>query len=186
MNFSFILKRSKNIILHPTQEWGVILDEDHSIAEISKDFVLPLVTAGAITKFFGLFLIGGTHHFLSSLIYGLSFFVSVYSAYYLSSLLADQLAPSFGTISSKLMAHKMIAYSLIPLYWSGIVANLFPESFFFLKIFYFYSIILVWQSSGFLIKIPESKKIGFVAIIIVVLFLIIEAITKIFINIFSI
>lgn len=185
MNLSFILKRSKNIILQPEQEWSVILDEDHSIAEISKGFVLPLVTTGAITKFMGLFLFGGAHHFFSSLIYSLSFFVSVYGAYYLSSQLADQLAPSFGTISSKLMAHKMIAYSLIPVYWSGILANLFPESLFFLKILYFYSIILVWQSSGFLINIPESKKLGFVAIMIVVLFLIIEAINQIFINLFS-
>ncbi len=177
MEIQFILHRVKNMIIAPSAEWEKIAAEDTDHVDIVKNFVLPIVVISAIAKFLGLFLFSGTFLFVHSLVQSVSHFISVFAGFYLTSLFVLQVAPSFAPQIDKNTSFKYIAYSLIPYFASTILSNLF-QSLLFLQLFYLYSIFLLWQGLDSLLKTPDSKKLGFIAVVILVLFLLILAIDE--------
>ena len=57
-------------------------------------------------------------------------------------------------------------------------SNLHPDLFFF-RILYIYAVYLIWGGLDPLMKTPDKNKLSFVIIIVVILFGIIEALSKI-------
>lgn len=99
-----ILERAKNIILKPSETWPEIKTEQTTIPYLYKSYVVILSAIPAIAQFIGSSIIGyafiGTHlrmevtGALTSAI--VSYLLSLVGIY-VEALIADALAPSFGS-----------------------------------------------------------------------------------------
>jgi hypothetical protein len=165
------------MIISPVSEWKVIKDEERDYQFVIKQFAIPIIVLCGVTKFLGLFLFEGSFNFFHSLLYAITHFIAIFAAFYLTSLVVLQVAPTFAPQTDRNTSFKFIAYSLIPYFTATLFSNLF-SSLYFLKLFYLFSVYLLWQGLEILLQTPDSKKLGFIAIILLVIFMLILAVQE--------
>ena len=167
-----LIDRAKAIILSPKDEWPKIALETTPQGEILKSYVIPLAAIGPIAS-----LIGGQ-------VFGYGMFgfsyrppllgaaVSAVIAFALSilgvivlGLIADALATKFGGQSNKLAAFKLVAYSYTAAWLAGIF-GLIPSLGFF-GLLGVYSFYLLYTGVTPMMKIPEAKAGGYLAVTVI-------------------
>jgi hypothetical protein len=170
MDFNAIFTRIKNIIVKPADEWEVIKGEPSDKNTILKNYALPLIILVAIAEF-----LGG----LIFTRYGLSIgyvvaqaivsFIVVFLGIYISAIVINELASSFGSKKDTNAAFKLVIYSFTPVFIAQTVANLIPPLSF-VVIFGLYSIYLIWLGLGSLMETPEDKKVIYVVVSAIIIF----------------
>ncbi|HXV83913.1 MAG TPA: YIP1 family protein [Candidatus Binatia bacterium] len=80
-----LIDRVKNILLHPSQEWGVIEQESSSAAELYSSYVAPLAAIGPLALIIG----------FSAIEYAVVNYVLALAGVYVLALIIDALASSF-------------------------------------------------------------------------------------------
>jgi hypothetical protein len=186
MNPAFIWDRTKKMILTPKQEWRVIASETSTPEFVTRQFALPMAIFCGLANLIGLLLFSDPFSLTHAFIFSLAHFVSVFAGYLITVVVLERIAPTFGAISDRAVASRYIAYSLIPYYIATIPSNLFPESLYFMKIFYAYTIYHLWTGMDVMLKTPENGKFSLMAIILLLLFMIIEATYRIALLLFSV
>lgn len=170
---SGLVGRVKDIIMKPGPTWDVIDGEADDIKSIYMRYIIPLAAIGPVASFLHSVLFG--YSFL-----GVSYKPSVGSAIstaivtyllalvspFVLSLIIDALAPSFGGTKDKVKAFKVAAYSSTPSWVAGIF-GLIP-GLGALAILGLYSLYLLYVGLPKLMKSPEDKAIGYIAVVIVV------------------
>jgi len=182
-----IIERAKNIILRPAQTWAEIKDEQMSIGEVYLSYAIILAAIPAIGQFIGNALVGysvmGLHFrmgIVSALGYSIVSYVLSLVGIYILALIANALAPSFGSEQNLTNAVKAVAFSMTPSWIAGILYIIPPLSI--LAILAgLYGIYLFYLGLPLLMNTPKDKALIYVIIVIVltaVVYLLIGAITS--------
>jgi len=177
MDFNAIFTRAKNILIQPATEWEVVKGETSDKNAVLKDYALPLIILVAIASFLG-GLIFTRFEFLIGYIVAKAVgdFIVAFLGIYISAIVINKLASSFGSKKDTNAAFKLVIYSFTPVFIAQIVANLIPPLFF-VAIFGLYIIYLLWMGLGTMMGTPEDKKVGYVVVSSLLIFVIYALLT---------
>jgi hypothetical protein len=174
LNVMNLFDRVKNIITAPNKEWDVIAGEQPNTGAIITGYVLPLAGIAAVAAFIGYGLIGTS--FLGMRIastnwgiyYALNVLVEAIAGVFISALVIDALAPSFGSEKNLGRSVQLVAYSYTPAWVGGILAIL-PAIALIGALFGLYGLYLLYLGMPKLKKTPEDKTVGYFVVSLVVI-----------------
>lgn len=164
-----MVERIKRLLLSPAAEWAAIDAEPMTVKGIFMSWVVPLAAIGPVALLIGGMLFGyGFWHppiaFFVTL--AISTYVMSLVGTFVSALVIDNLAPSFGAQKNMVTATKVAAYSWTAAWVAGIV-NIMPLLGI-LAIVGVYSLYLLWIGLPLLMKPAADKAVTyFVAVLVV-------------------
>ena len=176
MDFNAIFTRAKNILIQPATEWEVVKGETSDKNAVLKDYALPLIILVTIASFLGGLIFtrfGLIGYVVTKAVIA---FIVAFLGIYISAIVINELASSFGSKKDTNAAFKLVIYSFTPVFIAQIVANLIPPLFF-VAIFGLYMIYLLWMGLGSLMETPEDKKVGYVVVSALLIFVIYALLT---------
>lgn len=189
-----LVERVKAILLSPKIEWPRIEAEPATIADIYKKHVIPLAAIGPVASFigqmaFGTSILGITYR--PPLMFALSTAITGYVVtlvmVYVMALVIDALAPQFSAVKNQTAAFKVAAYSATAGWVAGIFGIL-PALWILGILGGLYSLYLIYLGLPVLMKAPQDKAVGYIAVVILVMIvagLLITAITASFSSMFG-
>lgn len=168
-----LVERVKNILVTPKTEWPRIDAEPATIGSIYTGYVLILAAIGPIAlligqQVFGYSAFGVTYKPPIATSVGsavLTYILSLVSVF-VSALIIDALAPSFGGTKDQVKAFKVAAYSATAAWLAGIF-QIIPMLAF-LGIVGLYSLYLLFVGLPMLMRVPADKAVGYVVVVIIV------------------
>lgn len=186
-----ITERIKGILLRPKEEWQTIAGETTPIAELYKNYIFLLAAIGPIASFIGMSLVGvslsvgGAYRvpITTGILHAVVQYGLTLVGVYVFAFIIDALAPTFSGEKNLSQAFKLATYSCIPGWLVGIFA-LIP-ALGILGILGLYGLYILYVGLPVLMKSPKEKSTGYtVAVIIaaVVIFVVIGAISRVFIS----
>jgi uncharacterized membrane protein len=165
-----LISRVQNILLKPKEEWRVIDAEPATVQGIFTSYVMILAAIGPIAGFVGSALIG-FYGFKVPIPMALASAVLAYIlqlvAVYVTALIIDALAPSFGATKDSVRAFKVAAYAATP-YWIACIAQIFPLLGWLAWIGALYGWYLLYLGLGTVMKSPQDKSIVYTIVTVVV------------------
>ncbi len=168
------IERAKNIIISPNKEWDIIALEKPDTGQIITSYVLLLAGAAAVAAFIGYGLIGfnfGLLHYASvtwGIYYALNVLVGAIAGVFISALVIDALAPSFGSEKNMGRSVQLVAYSYTPA-WVGGLLSIFPPIAIVGSLAGLYGFYLMYIGMPKLKKTPADKHAGYFVVSIVTL-----------------
>ena len=174
-----LIERVKNILITPKTEWDVINGETATTQSLLMGYVLPLAivaAAGSLLK--GLLFAGafGLKFFIISAVIA---FIASIVAFYVSVIIVDMLAPSFGSEKNMGKSAQLVAYSGTPSYVGGLLSFIPVIGWLVSLAAWVYGIYLMYLGIGPLKKTPEDKKVVYMIVaflIMIVLYFVVAAI----------
>ncbi len=169
-----IIERAKGIILKPSATWAEIKEEQVTIGELYKSYAVILAAIPAIAQFIGSAFIG--YSFMGTsfrMDIGASFGSAITSyilslvGIYIAALIANTLAPSFGSRKNIINAFKAVIYSMTPVWIAGIF-YIIPSLSFLVLLAALYGIYLFYLGLPSLMDTPKEKSLRYVIVVIVV------------------
>jgi hypothetical protein len=164
-----IIDRVRDILLKPKEEWPVIDREPATIQGIYTSYVVILAAIGPLATLIG-HQVFGIYGYKPSIAYSLTTAVLGYVlalvSVYVSALVIDALAPSFGGTKNQLNAFKVAAYSATASWLAGIFM-IIPQLAV-LAIVGLYSLYLLYLGLPQLMRVSEDKAIGYVVVTVIV------------------
>lgn len=164
-----IVERAKNILLTPKAEWQKIDGETHTVQGLYTSYVMILAAIPAVAGFIGLSVIG-YGPFRMSMMNGLAMLIVQYvlalATVYVLALIIDALAPNFGGQKNFMQAFKVAAFAPTASWLAGIFSII--PALAILGLLGLYSLYLLFVGLPILMKTPQEKAIGYVAVIIVI------------------
>jgi hypothetical protein len=168
-----LIERVKNIILTPKTEWPRIDAEPATIGGIYTSYVVILAAIGPICLLIGQQVFGYSGFGITfkppignSIAQAVLTYVLSLASVYVSALVIDALAPSFGGTKDSLKAFKVAAYSATAAWLAGIF-QIIPMLAF-LAIVGLYSLYLLYLGLPRLMRVAEDKAIGYTVVVIIV------------------
>jgi hypothetical protein len=168
------IERAKNIIVSPNKEWDVIALEQPNTGQIIMGYVLLLAGAAAVAAFIGYGLIGfnyGLFRYSSTswgIYYALNVLVGAIAGVFISAIVIDALAPSFGSEKNMGRSVQLVAYSYTPA-WIGALLAIYPPLSIIGAIAGLYGFYLLYVGMPKLKKTPADKVAGYFVVSIVTL-----------------
>jgi hypothetical protein len=169
-----IVERAKKLLLSPSAEWQVIKGETHSVAGLYTQYVMILAAIPAVAAFIGWSVVGysgmGTTYRIpmaagvANMV--LSYILSLGSVYVMA-LVIDALAPNFGGEKNFMQALKVAAFFPTAA-WIGGVFYILPVLAIIALLGALYSLWLLYTGLAPLMSVPESKSMGYTAVVVVV------------------
>lgn len=182
-----LVERAKGIILSPSDTWAEVKAEQATIGELYRSYAVILAAIPAIAQFIGSSMVGysfmGTHFRMgigSALASAIVSYVMSLVGIYIIALIADALAPNFGSQKNITNAFKAVVFSMTPSWVAGIL-YIFPPLSTLVIIAGIYGIYLFYLGLPLLMETPKEKALGYVIVVIVVtiiVFVIIGVITS--------
>jgi len=179
-----IIKRVKNVIVAPKQEWPTIETENAPHAKVFTTYVIPLALIPAVAAFIGYGLIGYSvfgHHF-GSISFGIRQaivqYISMLGGVYLSAYVIDMLAKNFGATKNFNQAFSLVAYSYTPMFVGGIFYIHHSLSWL-AMVAGIYSLYLLYIGLKPMMKAPEEKQTSYFVVSLIVMVLVSIAISAI-------
>ncbi|MBC7887449.1 MAG: YIP1 family protein [Ferruginibacter sp.] len=179
--FMNLIERAKNIIIAPAKEWDVIATETPDTGKIITGYVLPLAGAAALAAFIGYGLIGVSYFGVRAgginwgIYQAISVLVGALAGVFVSALVIDALAPSFGSEKNMGRSVQLVAYSYTPGWVGGLLAIL-PAIAIIGTLAGLYGLYLLYIGMPKLKKTPPDKHVGYfvvsLLVIIVVYFIV--------------
>jgi hypothetical protein len=128
-----LLARIQGIILKPQEEWAKIKEEQTTVVDFFKSYLMILVAIPTVAQFIGYWVIGITLPVQGRIRVGFGFslgravvyYVLTLASIFVAALIIDALAPTFSSRPNQLNALKLAGYSLTPYYVAGIL-YIFP------------------------------------------------------------
>lgn len=161
-----VIERAKNIIVSPNKEWDVIALEQPNTGQIITNYVLLLAGAAALAAFIGYGLIGfgyGLFRYAGvswGLYHAINVLVGAIAGVFISALVIDALAPSFGSEKNMGRSVQLVAYSYTPAWVGGLLA-IFPPLAIIGLIAGIYGLYLLYIGMPKLKKTPADKHAGY-------------------------
>jgi Yip1 domain len=174
-----IIERVKNILITPKTEWEVINGETATTQSLLMSYVLPLAIVAAIGPLLSGLLFAGVLGLKYFIISAIIAFVSSIIAFYVSVIIIDMLAPSFGSEKNMGKSAQLVAYSGTPSYIGGLLSFIPVIGMIVSLAAWVYGIYLMYLGIGPLKKTPEDKKVVYMIVaflIMIVLYFVVAAI----------
>ena len=168
-----LIERAKAIILNPSATWPVIAAEKTTPGDLITHYALLLAAIGPIATFIGgqifgisLFLVTVRPGLMSGLTMALASFVMSLVAVVILALAADFFAPKFGGEASRTNAFKLVVYAMTPAWVAGIL-GIIPALAMLGVIAGLYGVVLLYQGSTPVMKVPQAKAPVFTVAVVV-------------------
>ncbi|MBN8688707.1 MAG: YIP1 family protein [Chitinophagales bacterium] len=172
-----LIERAKNIIVTPKTEWDVINGEEANVPAIITGYVLPLAGAAAVAAFIGYGLIGVDMGFFRvkgmdwGLYQGISVLAGALISVFVSAIVIDALAPSFGSEKNFGKSVQLVAYTWTPA-WIGGLLSILPAIAIIGSLAALYGFYLLYVGLPVLKKTPEDKKVAYYVVSLLTMFLV--------------
>lgn len=169
-----LINRAKNIIIQPDKEWNVIAFESANTNKIIIGYVFPLAALAAIAAFIGYGIIGvnyGLFHIGSTswgIYYALNVLIGALAGVFISALVIDALAPSFGSEKNMGRSVQLVAYSYTPA-WIGGLLSVFPAIALIGALAGLYGLYILYIGMPKIKKTPADKHVGYFVVSLIVL-----------------
>lgn len=172
-----LVARAQAILLKPKEEWVKIKGESTPIAQLFTSYAVLLAAVPAVARFIGRGLVGRRIPFAgwvrfpigSALFEAILYYVFTLVSIYVSGIVINALAPSFGSKQSMENAMKLAVYSMTPM-WIGGVFYIIPFLGFLALLASLYGLYILYL--GFdnpLMDTPKDKVVGYLLVSIVVI-----------------
>lgn len=176
MDLNKLVARAKAMLLTPRTEWPIVAGEPTTAAELYKGYIVALAAIPAIFGFLQMSIIGtsvmfgGTYRMAigAGLTYMVVFYVLSLVSVYVTSLIINALAPTFGGQRDSVQALKAMAFASTASWVAG-VAQIVPGLGLLIMIAGgAYSIYLLYLGLPHLMKCPQDKAGGYTAVVVIV------------------
>jgi len=184
-----LIERAKNIVMTPKTEWAVIASEDANANSIFMGYALPFIILDAVAAFIGHAFIWGAGHYGGgyAITWGLYFavmgIVGGVLGVWLTAMVVNALAPSFGSEKNMGRAMQLVVYSYTPM-WIGGLLGIIPMLGRLGMLFGIYGLYLIYLGLPHTMKTPADKVITYMVITILALIVIYVIVGAIFASIF--
>ncbi|HET7832526.1 MAG TPA: Yip1 family protein [Gallionella sp.] len=177
-----LVERAKNIVLQPKSEWLVIEGETATVADLYREYIMPLAAIGPVASIIGMSMVGINMPMMAAVRVPLSNAItSAIISYVLSligvfviGLIIDALAPNFGGRQNRLQSFKVATYASTAS-WLGGIFLILPVLGIFSFFAMLYGIYLLYLGLPVLMKAPQEKAGAYTAIVVVVAFVVMVA-----------
>jgi Yip1 domain len=159
-----LIERVKNILITPKTEWTVIEGETATPQSLLMGYVLPLAVVAAIGPLLTGLLFAGMWGFKYFMITAIIAFISQMVAYYISVIVIDMLAPSFGSEKNLGKSAQLVAYSATPGFVGGLLSFIPVLGLLISIAAWVYGVYLMYLGIGPLKKTPEDKKVVYMLV----------------------
>lgn len=164
-----LIERVKNILTTPKTEWEVINGESATPQSLLMGYVLPLAVVAAIGPVLSGLLFAGVFGFKYFIITAVIGFVAQVVAYYITVILVDMLAPSFGSEKDMNKSAQLVAYSFTPSFIAGILSFIPILGALISLAAWVYGVYIMYLGMAPLKKTPEDKKVVYLVVVYVIL-----------------
>lgn len=174
-----LIERVKNMLITPKTEWDVINGETATPQSLLMGYVLPLSLVAAVGSLLKGFLFAGVLSLKFFIITAVIAFIASILAYYITVIIVDMLAPSFGSEKNMGKSAQLVAYSGTPSYIGGLLSFIPVIGWIVSLAAWVYGVYLMYLGIGPLKKTPEDKKVVYMIVaflIMIVLYFILVAI----------
>lgn len=161
-------ERAKNILIQPKEEWVRIDAEPATVSGLFISYAMILAAIGPVASIVGQSLLGlpiGYSIAMAVVKYIVSLLVV-----FVTALIIDALAPSFGGTKNQVQATKLAVYSATPGWVIGIlylIPQLFALTAVLALIAGIYGIYLLYLGLPRLMRVPEDKAVVYVIVVVV-------------------
>jgi hypothetical protein len=169
-----LVERVKAILTKPKTEWLVIDAEPATVQGLYIGYACILAAIPAVCGLiggqvfgYGAFGITVRPPLIGAVVGAIVSYVLNLAMIYVLALIADALAPSFDGQKSQIQALKVSVYAATAS-WIGGVFTIFPPLAILGVLMGFYSLYLLYLGLPVLMKAPESKALGYTAVVVVV------------------
>ncbi len=167
--------RAKNILFRPKIEWDIIQYEYSSTRDILMRYVLPLAGLAAAATFLGFWIFGmnagivKVGGFDAGLILGINSLIIDIVTVVLGAYIIDALAPSFEAEKDLEKSIQLLAYAYTPV-MVGAFLNIYPPLSLLGSLIGLYAIPLLYWGLVPIKRVPESRRIVYLIVAVVLLF----------------
>ncbi len=159
-----LVERVKNILITPKTEWEVINGETATPQSLLMGYIFPLAIVAAIGPILTGLLFAGLFGFKYFIVSAIIAFISQVVAFYISAIIVDMLAPSFGSEKNLGKSAQLVAYSATPGY-IGALLSFIPILGLLISIgAWVYGVYLMYLGIGPIKKTPEDKKVVYMLV----------------------
>ncbi|MCX6150276.1 MAG: Yip1 family protein [Ignavibacteriales bacterium] len=162
-----LVLRAKNIIISPANEWEVIKQESSSVAEMFLKYAVILAAISAVAGFIGFSLFGISLGFISyhvpvasGILWAVLTYVLSLVGVYITALVVDTLAPSFGSTKDMVASLKVVVFAYTPTWVAGIL-NVIPSLGILVTLASIYSLVLMYMGLQKVKDVPKDKMVGY-------------------------
>jgi hypothetical protein len=179
MDFRFLYHRTKYFIINPGKAWDVVHREKRPMKFVRGSFFLPLTILVTISAFFGsAFFINTTLKPMYSVLSAVNTFLFLYLGIYASAFVVREIMRALDLGHEFLVAFKLVAYSMAPIFLSLTVSRLF-ESLLFINVLGLYGLYIFWIGMEVMVNPPDHKKLPMIIATVVsmlIIFLLLQVI----------
>ncbi len=159
MDFRFLYHRTKYFIINPGKAWEVVHREERPMKFVRGSFFMPLIVLVAISAFLGsMFFINTTLKPMYSVLAAVTTFLFLYLGVYASSFILREIMRALDLGHDFLVAFKLVAYSMAPIFLSLTISRLF-ESLLFINVLGLYGLYVFWIGMETMVNPPDHKKL---------------------------
>lgn len=164
-----LIERVKNILITPKTEWDVINGETATPQSLLMSYVIPLAVVAAVGPLLTGLLWAGAWGFKYYLITAIIALVAQVVGFYVSTIIIDLLAPSFGSEKNINKSAQLVAYSGTPSYIASLLSFIPIIGFLISIAGWVYGIYIMYLGIGPLKKTPEDKKVVYMIVAFVIM-----------------
>ena len=164
-----LIERVKNILLTPKTEWEVINGETATTQSLLMGYVLPMSIVSAVGPLLSGLLFAGVLGLKFFIISAVIAFIASVVGYFVTVIIVDMLAPSFGSEKNMGKSAQLVAYSGTPSYIGGLLSFIPVIGWLVGLAAWAYGIYLMYLGIGPLKKTPEDKKVVYMIIAFVIM-----------------
>ena len=165
-----IVSRVKAILMSPKTEWPIIAAETATIADLYKNYVIILAAIPAIALFISMSIVGlgfGRMSIGTGLTMAVVTYVLSLVGVFISALVIDALAPTFGSAKDQIQALKTAVYSMTA-YWVASAFQIIPGLGSLVVLAGgLYGLYLLYLGLPFTMKTPADKTVPYTTVIVV-------------------
>jgi len=168
-----LIARTKNILLNPINERGVIEKEKTSHIKLLTGYLLLLAAIPAIAMLLGYWLVGTSfmgirfHSFDLGLRYGITQYVSLVAGAYITAFVIDFLAQKFKATKNFDKAFALVVYAYVPTCIAWIL-YLIPSLWIIAGLAGLYWLYLMYVGLPTMMKVPKKEQTTYFIVSLVV------------------
>ncbi|MHC1733322.1 MAG: Yip1 family protein [Bacteroidales bacterium] len=172
MDLRFLYHRTKYFIINPGKAWEVVHREERPMKFVRGSFFLPLIILVSVSAFLGsMFFINTTLKPMYSVLAAITTFLFLYLGVYGSAFAVREIMRFMGLGHDFLVAFKLVAYSMAPIFLSLTVSRLF-ESLLFINVLGLYGLYIFWIGMEAMVNPPDQKKVPMIITTVVAMLII--------------
>ena len=177
-----------NISTKPKEEWPVIAQEQTDVATLFRTYICLLAAIPVVATFIGHSVIGISVPFVGQVRIGFGAglvgavvgYVLTLVSCYISAIVIEKLAPTFGSKGDTVQALKLVAYAYTPAWIAGVL-GIIPALGILAALVSLYSIYLFYLGLPVMMQTPPDKVIPYMivaALVVIVLSIIVGVIVS--------